>query len=63
MCYFFYPKVAERQANYLSKQLSLTSEPVEKFKFVSAGILAYIGSYKGLCDLPKGKYHGRQYQI
>jgi NADH:ubiquinone reductase (non-electrogenic) len=51
-------KVAERQGKYLTKQLSGNTK--EEFTFTSAGMLAYIGSYDGLTDLPKTKLQGEQ---
>lgn len=35
----------------------------EKFKFATAGMLAYIGSYKGLCDMPRGKIQGLNFVV
>ena len=49
-------QVAEREGGYLAKELcNPTDEP---FKFTSAGMLAYIGSYEGLSDLPQAKLRG-----
>lgn len=48
--------MAERQGGYLAKELC---EPTNKpFEFTSAGMLAYIGSYEGLSDLPQAKLQG-----
>ena len=49
-------QVAEREGGYLAKELcNPTNEP---FSFTSAGMLAYIGSYEGLSDLPQAKLRG-----
>lgn len=49
-------QVAEREGGYLAKELcNPTNEP---FRFTSAGMLAYIGSYEGLSDLPQAKLRG-----
>ncbi|XP_052223057.1 uncharacterized protein LOC127838952 isoform X2 [Dreissena polymorpha] len=49
-------QVAERQGRYLA--LLLNNRTSEEFKFFSAGMLAYIGGYQGLTDLPQGKLQG-----
>lgn len=49
-------QVAERQGKYLANQLNTGKG--EEFSFTSAGMLAYIGSYEGLTDLPKTKLQG-----
>ena len=49
-------QVAERQGRYLGKALA-TDRPAP-FRFQSQGMLAYIGEYKALSDLPVGKVKG-----
>lgn len=49
-------QVAEKQGGYVVKELCDPSD--EPFKFTSAGMLAYIGSYEGLSDLPEFKLQG-----
>ena len=48
--------MAEKQGGYVVKELCDPSD--EPFKFTSAGMLAYIGSYEGLSDLPEFKLQG-----
>lgn len=49
-------QVAERQGRYLGKTLAV--DQPEPFHFRSQGMLAYIGEYKALSDLPVGKVKG-----
>ena len=49
-------QVAERQGRYLGK--ALAADQPAPFRFQSQGMLAYIGEYKGLSDLPVGKMKG-----
>ncbi|BFZ18506.1 hypothetical protein BsWGS_21545 [Bradybaena similaris] len=53
-------QVAEREGFYLSKFLNSGCDEklVEPFKFESMGMLAYIGRYKGVSDIPKIKFKG-----
>lgn len=53
-------KVAERQGEYLANQLC--GKDHEKFTFQSRGMLAYIGRYEGVSDIPKIKMQGMGYQ-
>ena len=53
-------QVAERQGRYFTKLLS-SNAPIENAKpysFSSMGMLAYIGGYTALTDLPKAKLQG-----
>ncbi|KAK3576591.1 hypothetical protein CHS0354_011268 [Potamilus streckersoni] len=50
-------QVAERQGRYLAEQLNGKGDG-EPFKFTSMGMLAYIGQYQGLSDLPDFKLQG-----
>ena len=54
--HYNYLQVAEREGRYLAKELSGPTD--EPFKFTSAGMLAYIGKYEGLSDLPDFKLQG-----
>ncbi|WAR01358.1 NDH-like protein [Mya arenaria] len=49
-------QVAERQGKYLAQHLNTGS--TNKFSFTSAGMLAYIGGYDGLTDVPQTKLRG-----
>merc|ERR1712226_1699416 len=49
-------QVAERQGRHLAKCFNKGS--VDDFSFTSAGMLAYIGGYEGLTDMPKVKLSG-----
>ena len=49
-------QVAERQGRHLAKNLN--SNSWKPFKFSSMGMLAYIGDYQGLSDLPDFKLRG-----
>ena len=49
-------QVAERQGRYLGKTLAV--DQPKPFQFQSQGMLAYIGEYKALSDLPVGKVKG-----
>ncbi|XP_022342033.2 uncharacterized protein LOC111135886 [Crassostrea virginica] len=49
-------QVAERQGEYLANQLC--GKDHEKFTFQSRGMLAYIGRYEGVSDIPKIKMQG-----
>ena len=52
-------QVAERQGRYLATSLSASSkEEVKPFVFQSSGMLAYIGGYQALHDLPAAKSQG-----
>ncbi|GFU12912.1 internal alternative NAD(P)H-ubiquinone oxidoreductase A2, mitochondrial [Nephila pilipes] len=53
-------QVAERQGRYLAKSLNILQkkEQVKPFCFQSSGMLAYIGDYKALTDLPEFKVQG-----
>lgn len=52
-------QVAERQGRYLAKTLNRLPEvQAEEFHFTSLGMLAYIGDYEGITDLPDFKIHG-----
>lgn len=51
-------QVAERQGRYLAKCLASDMEERKAFEFHSAGMLAYIGAYEGLTDLPDLKVRG-----
>ena len=51
-------QVAEREGLYLAKTFS-TSGEVKPFAFKSAGMLAYIGGFEGLSDLPDVKLRGQ----
>ena len=55
-------QVAERQGRYLADALVLRAygggRSVAPFKFTSAGMLAYIGGYSALSDLPAAKLKG-----
>ncbi|XP_055950566.1 uncharacterized protein LOC129984664 isoform X2 [Argiope bruennichi] len=50
-------QVAERQGRYLAKSLNSLEkgENIKPFNFQSSGMLAYIGDYKALTDLPEFK--------
>ena len=56
-----YLQVAEREGRYLAKELSGPTD--EPFKFTSAGMLAYIGKYEGLSDLPDFKLQGMSHLL
>jgi len=49
-------QVAEKQGKYIANKLNKNSG--KEFEFKHAGMLAYIGSYEGLSDLPRGKLQG-----
>lgn len=49
-------QVAERQGRYLANQLN--GQMIEPFKFMSSGMLTYIGHYEALSDLPQAKLQG-----
>lgn len=53
-------QVAERQGRYLANILKKKAlgQDVEAFKFQSLGMLAYIGNYSALTDVPKIKLQG-----
>lgn len=52
-------QVAERQGRYLSKCLNkIDSRDITEFHFKSMGMLAYIGDYTALTDLPEVKLQG-----
>ncbi|GFW44365.1 probable NADH dehydrogenase [Trichonephila clavipes] len=53
-------QVAERQGRYLVKSLNnlQKKQDVKPFCFRSSGMLAYIGDYKALTDLPEFKVQG-----
>lgn len=55
-------QVAERQGRYLAKYLNaLADEPVAKqpaFAFKSSGMLAYVGEYQAVSELPRAKVKG-----
>lgn len=53
-------QVAERQGRYLAKSLNNLEkgQDISPFHFKSAGMLAYIGDYKALTDLPEFKTQG-----
>ena len=53
-------KVAERQGRYISRQLNdeAYGKSVQPFRFKSMGMLAYIGNYEALSDLPEFKLSG-----
>ena len=51
-------QVAEREGRYLAKLLNNSPDKVGPFKFSSMGMLAYIGRYEGLSDLPHTKLQG-----
>ena len=51
--------MAERQGRYLANLLNKGGPGnVEPFKFTSMGMLAYIGGFQGLSDLPDFKLKG-----
>ncbi|KAK3596266.1 hypothetical protein CHS0354_038884 [Potamilus streckersoni] len=50
-------QLAEKQGRYLAEQLNGKGEG-KPFKFRSRGMLAYIGQYQGLTDLPEFKLQG-----
>ncbi|CAD5120775.1 DgyrCDS9335 [Dimorphilus gyrociliatus] len=49
-------QVAEKQGRHLAN--GLNSGVLKPFKFDSMGMLAYIGDYQGLSDMPDVKMHG-----
>ncbi|XP_071945324.1 uncharacterized protein [Antedon mediterranea] len=53
-------QVAERQGKYLSTSLEClkTDKEVESFVFKSMGMLAYVGNYKALTDMPAVQAQG-----
>ncbi|XP_060075862.1 uncharacterized protein LOC132555532 [Ylistrum balloti] len=51
-------QVAEREGRYLANQLAKSDPKSEPFKFQSMGMLAYIGRYQGLTDVPQVKMQG-----
>ncbi|GBL78024.1 putative NADH dehydrogenase [Araneus ventricosus] len=53
-------QVAERQGRYLAKALNALEKEdrIKPFNFQSSGMLAYIGDYKALTDLPEFKVQG-----
>ena len=55
--HIFLPQVAESEGMYLASCLNTGS--TKPFSFASRGMLAYIGNYDGLTDLPQGKLQGQ----
>lgn len=55
-------QVAEREGTYLAKALSLYSQgqdgEVQPYSWQNMGMLAYLGGYQGVSDLPQGKLQG-----
>ena len=51
--------MAERQGRYLTNQLNRGSQPLQEFKFNSMGMLAYIGKYQAITDVPHVKMQGK----
>jgi NADH:ubiquinone reductase (non-electrogenic) len=54
--------VAERQGRYLANAFNQREDDpasvIQPFAFTSMGMLAYIGNYEGLSDLPEVKLRG-----
>lgn len=54
-------QVAERQGRYIAtclNEIAKVGSPSKPFTFKSMGMLAYIGGYKALSDLPEFKLKG-----
>ncbi len=59
---FFIDQVAEREGRYLGSLLNAGGPAHSKpFQFKSMGMLAYIGGFEGLSDLPEFKLKGTHY--
>ena len=61
----FSSKVAERQGRYLAKALSSYADNKEShvvpFKFRNSGMLAYVGGWEAVTDVPHIKFGGMVY--
>ena len=51
-------QVAERQGRYLSEALKKPAEQAKDFTFESQGMLAYVGGYTAISELPDVKLKG-----
>lgn len=61
LCTFIIWQVAERQGRHLAEVLNNNGQD-KPFKFTNMGMLAYIGAYEGLSDLPDIKLQGKYLQ-